>query len=66
MAYMNQEIKTRLVANLKKNFPTKKGWKFSCSVNNFTRLGTVTEWALCLTSVIICQLAICETNKGCK
>jgi hypothetical protein len=33
---------------------------------NFTRLGTVTEWALCLTSVIICQLAICETNKGCK
>ena len=34
MAYMNQEKKKVIVKNIKKEFPTKDGWKFSFSVQN--------------------------------
>jgi hypothetical protein len=41
MAFMNQEKKQPIVANLKKAFPAKDGWKFSISVSDHVSLNVV-------------------------
>lgn len=38
MAHINQEKKKEIVANIKKEFPAKDGWKFSFGVENYSTL----------------------------
>jgi len=38
MAYINQEKKKEIVANIKKEFPAKDGWKFSFGIENYSTL----------------------------